>query len=79
MKQQTRIWLHSLIAALISGGCGGVVNGFAAIGIKPDVFNLGAGIRATLELSLAAFILNAILGVAFFLKQSPLPQDPPTP
>ena len=69
--------MHSLVAAMVSGGCGGVVNGFAAIGIKPDVFNLSAGIKNTLELSAAAFVLNAILGVAFFLKQSPLPPDDP--
>lgn len=77
MSQNVKIWLHSLVAALISGGCGGIVNGFAAIGIKPEVFNLQSGIRPTLELSLAAFILNAILGVAFFLKQSPLPPSGP--
>lgn len=77
MSQNVKVWLHSLIAALISGGCGGIINGLAAIGIKPDVFNLGAGIRSTLELAGVAFLLNAILGVAFFLKQSPLPQDGP--
>lgn len=64
-----------MVAALISGGAGGIVNGFAAIGIKPDVFNLSSGLGPVLQLAGISFVLNAILGIAFFLKQSPLPPD----
>ncbi len=69
------IWLKGLIAAAISGGAGGVLTGFAAVGIDPQHFNLQAGIGATLRIATAAALINAIIGVAAYLQKSPLPQD----
>jgi hypothetical protein len=35
-----RLWLRGLIAAAISGAAGGILTGFASIGISPEHFNL---------------------------------------
>jgi hypothetical protein len=69
------IWLKGLLAAAISGGAGGVLTGFAAVGIDPQHFNLQAGIGATMRIGLAAAVINAVIGVAAYLQKSPLPES----
>lgn len=69
------IWLKGLLAAAISGGAGGVLTGFAAVGIDPQHFNLQAGIGATLRIAAAAALINAVIGVAAYLQKSPLPTE----
>ena len=69
------IWLKGIAAAAISGAAGGVLTGFAAVGIDPQHFNLQAGIGATLRIAAAAAVINAVIGVAGYLQKSPLPQD----
>src|SRR6266571_3713155 len=58
------IWLKGLLAAAISGGAGGVLTGFAAVGIDPQHFNLQAGMGATLRIAAAAALINAVIAVA---------------
>lgn len=67
------IWLRGLLAAAISGGSGGILTGFAAVGIDPQHFNLQAGIGATMRIGAAAALINAVIGVAAYLQKSPLP------
>jgi len=67
------IWIRGIIAAAVSGASGGILTGFAAVGIDPQHFNLQAGIGATLRIGLAAAVINAIIGVAAYLQKSPLP------
>ncbi|HEY1423870.1 MAG TPA: hypothetical protein VGF20_10485 [Candidatus Acidoferrum sp.] len=67
------VWLKGLLAAAISGASGGILTGFAAVGIDPQHFNLQAGIGSTLRIGLAAAVINAIIGVAAYLQKSPLP------
>lgn len=69
------IWLKGILAAGISGAAGGVLTGFAAVGIDPQHFNLQAGIGATIRIAAAAALINAVIGVAAYLQKSPLPQD----
>jgi hypothetical protein len=69
------IWLKGIVAAAISGAAGGVLTGFAAVGIDPQHFNLQAGMGATLRIAAAAALINAVIGVAAYLQKSPLPQD----
>ncbi len=69
------VWLKGLLAARIAGGANGVVTGFAAIGIDPNHFNLQAGLHHTLALGGVSAAISAILGVALYLRQSPLPAD----
>ena len=69
------IWLKGIVAAAISVAAGGVLTGFAAVGIDPQHFNLQAGMSATLRIAAAAALINAVIGVAAYLQKSPLPQD----
>jgi hypothetical protein len=68
-----RTRLKGIAAAAISGGANGIVTGFAAIGIDPNHFNLAAGLHSTLALGGVSAAINAILGVALYLRQSPIP------
>ncbi len=68
-----QMWLKGIFAAAISGGSGGVLTGFAAVGIDPQHFNLQAGMGATFKIALAAALINAVIGVAAYLQKSPLP------
>jgi hypothetical protein len=65
--------LKGIVAAGISGAANGIVIGFAAIGIDPNHFNLAAGLGNTIELGGLGTAISAILGVALYLRQSPLP------
>jgi hypothetical protein len=69
------IWLKGVFAAAISGAAGGVLTGFAAVGIDPQHFNLQTGMGATLRIAAAAALINGIIGVAAYLQKSPLPTD----
>jgi hypothetical protein len=68
------IWLKGILAAAVSGAAGGVLTGFAAVGIDPAHFNLQAGIGATFRIGMAAALINAVIGVAAYLQKSPLPE-----
>ena len=70
-----QIWLRGVLAAAISGAAGGVLTGFAAVGIDPQHFNLQSGIGATLRIGAAAALINAVIGVAAYLQKSPLPEE----
>jgi len=70
-----RIWLKGILAAAVSGAAGGVLTGFAAVGIDPQHFNLQTGIGATLRIGAAAALINAVIGVAAYLQKSPLPSE----
>ena len=69
------IWIRGIMAAAISGASGGVLTGFAAVGIDPQHFNLQAEIGATLRSGMAAAVINAVIGVAAYMQKSPLPED----
>ena len=51
------------------------ITGFAAVGIDPAHFNLQAGLRSTLAIAMVSAVMSAIIGVAEYLKQSPLPKE----
>jgi hypothetical protein len=70
-----QIWMRGIVAAAISGAAGGMLTGFAAVGIDPQHFNLQAGIGATLRIGAAAALINAVIGVAAYLQKSPLPEE----
>ncbi len=66
-------WLYGLGNAVIGGGAGAVTSTFTAAMIAPDKFNLGGEFGNTLKLILATFMINGMLNLFFYLKQSPLP------
>jgi hypothetical protein len=67
-------WLLGLWAAIIGGGSGGVTAGLASMGIDPEHYNLTNGIKHTLTLMGAVFVVNAAISMFLYLKQSPVPQ-----
>ena len=67
------MWVKGMLAAAIAGAANGVITGFAAAGIDPMHFNLQAGLGSTLAIAGASAVMSAIIGVAAYLKQSPLP------
>ncbi len=75
MLTRLELWLKGLIAAAISGGAGGILTGFAAVGIDPQHFNLQAGLGSTMRIAIAAAAINSIIGVAAYLQKSPLPEE----
>jgi hypothetical protein len=70
-----KTWLLGIAAAGIAGGANGVITGFAAVGIDPEHFNLQVGLRSTLAIAGISALMSAIIGVAAYLKQSPLPNE----
>lgn len=71
------LWGKGIVAAAIAGGANGVITGFAAVGIDPAHFNLQAGLHSTLAVAGASAAMSAMIGVAAYLKQSPLPSPLP--
>ena len=52
-----------------------MVTGFAAIGIDPGHFNMGDGLKHTVTIGAISAGISAVLGVALYLRQSPLPSE----
>jgi hypothetical protein len=69
------VWAKGLLAAAIAGGANGVITGFAAVGIDPNHFNLQAGLKPTLGIAGISALMSSLIGVAAYLKQSPLPSE----
>jgi hypothetical protein len=67
------LWAKGLVAAAIAGAANGVITGFAAVGIDPAHFNLQAGLKPTLGIAGVSALTSSLIGVAAYLKQSPLP------
>src|ERR1700688_3921454 len=70
-----QVWWRGLLAAAVAGGANGVITGFAAVGIDPTHFNLQAGLHSTLAIAGVSAMMSSIIGVAAYLKQSPLPNE----
>jgi hypothetical protein len=72
--EKLEIWLKGIMAAAISGSAGGVMTGFAAVGIDPQHFNLQAGLGQTFRIGAAAALINGVIGVSAYLQKSPMPE-----
>jgi hypothetical protein len=73
MKLDWSHWGLGLIAAVVTGAAGAVLTALASIGITPDAYNFGSGLHNILKLMGAAALINGIIGMAAYLKQSPVP------
>lgn len=69
-----RLWVRGLIAAAISGAAGGILTGFASIGISPEHFNLQDP-ALLIKVALVGSAVSAVIGVAGYLQKSPLPLE----
>jgi len=65
-------WQKGAVAAIVSGASGGVVTGLASVGISPQQFSM-AEPNLLLKVMGVAALVNAAVGLAAYLKQSPLP------
>lgn len=72
---KVEVWGKGIAAAAIAGAANGVITGFAAVGIDPVHFNLQSGLQSTVAVAGASAAMSAIIGVAAYLKQSPLPSE----
>jgi hypothetical protein len=68
------IWIKGIFAAAISGAAGGVMTGFAAVGLDPQHFNLQTGMGQTMRIGAAAAVINGVIGVSAYLQKSPMPE-----
>jgi hypothetical protein len=66
-------WLYHLFFSAIGGGASAVTSTIGAVIIAPETFNAGGGLHKTLELMATVFVINALLALFYYLKQSPLP------
>lgn len=66
MGQNWSVWLQGIVAAAI----GGAATGVTTMAIAPDSFNFDTGLS---KLGTVCFV-SAIVNVASYLKQSPIPK-----
>jgi hypothetical protein len=69
------LWARGMGAAAIAGAANGAITGFAAVGIDPSHFNLQSGFHNTLAIASVSAAMSSVIGVAAYLKQSPLPPE----
>jgi hypothetical protein len=72
---RVEVWGKGIAAAAIAGAANGIITGFAAVRIDPGHFNLQSGLRPTVAVAGASATMSAVIGVAAYLKQSPLPSE----
>jgi hypothetical protein len=64
-------WVYGLLSAAIGGGAGAVSAAVAAALIKPGDFGFAGW--DSIKLMATVFVVNGLLNMFFYLKQSPLP------
>jgi len=64
-KEKLIGWLLGLLSAGISGGASAIT----VVVVDPNNFNLQAGLKNLASV----FVVQALIGMALYLKQSPLP------
>jgi hypothetical protein len=77
-SQNKKVWLHGLLAAVISGAAGSFVTCLSAIGIAPTHFNFSGGFKHVVGIMLLSALFHAGIGVFMYLQKSPLPDPDPT-
>jgi hypothetical protein len=76
-KYDWATWLVGIWRAIITGGTGGVISGFASMGIDPEHFNLTTGLGHVFRLAGIMFVAMAFVHLVLFLNTHPAP-DPAT-
>jgi hypothetical protein len=68
-------WLAGLWSAFIGGFCGAIVSGASSMGFAPDKFNFTDPIafHRLIYMVMTNSLFSGVLSIAFYLKQSPLP------
>ena len=72
MTEKAKLWLHNLIAAVVTGGS---TTALAALGIA-GADAMGANVQALdLKQTGMLFLSGAVVGLLAYLKQSPIPPE----
>ena len=72
MKEKAKLWIHNLVAAVVTGGS---TTALAALGIA-GADAIGAQVKALDAKQLGTlFLSGAVVGLLAYLKQSPLPPE----
>jgi hypothetical protein len=69
ISNNIRLWIRGLIAAVIAGAS----NAVTVMVVDPLQFNLDGGLGKVGKVAL----VSALVGAALYLKQHPVPDDPP--
>lgn len=75
MQRGQRIWIRGLLAAFVSGASNAVTASSFASMLAPESFNFEEGSPKLLALFVFTLIAGGVIGIANFLKQSPIPPD----
>jgi len=77
MKLDWSHWIYGLAAAVIGGGSGAVTAGLASMLLDPAKFNVTSwsGVARVVSMSGACFVINGLMAMFYFLKQSPVPRE----
>jgi hypothetical protein len=68
VSHRSWIWLRGLVAALIGGASTGITGALSTNVVLPETAT-----DALAKIAVAQTVVGAVLGVASYLKQSPLP------
>lgn len=71
MSKRAWLWVRGLIAALIGGASTGITGALSTNVVLPET-----AAEALVKIAVAQTVVGAVLGVAGYLKQSPLPPHP---
>lgn len=77
MKLKWDRWLYGLGSGIIGGGAGAVVAGLSSMLLAPMEFNVTSwhGVIKAVSMMVACFVINGLISLFFYLKQSPLPAE----
>lgn len=75
-KQKLKVWGWGLVSALVSGAGSGATIVAGAMTLSSQTFNVDSdyNLGLTLKLFGIASVVGAVIGLANYLKQSPLPK-----
>lgn len=71
VSQRSWLWLRGLVAAVIGGASTGITGALSTNVVLPET-----AAEALVKIAVAQTVVGAVLGVAGYLKQSPLPPHP---
>jgi hypothetical protein len=66
-------WFRGLVASFISGGASAVSGGITVSALDSKDYNFQTGLPKLLTLMGVMFLVNGILSMMLFLRQSPVP------
>lgn len=79
MRYGWETWLIGIWRAVVTGGANGVLGGLTTVGIDPSHFNFNSGLRHTLSMMGAMFLVSGLISMFVFLQTHGAPDQVPCP